>query len=203
MIFKRKKNMSENVGNNSQTLNENADNMSEQVESVVSSQDAPAAASIVEVNSEKIEMLIAEVEEHKEKYLRLAAEYDNFRKRSRKERFELEQSAGKDVIKSLLVVMDDMDRAAKQLSSSNDLELIREGVQLVFNKMRSTLEKKGLRRMETKTEPFNPDLHEAITEIPVPDPDMDGKIFDVVEPGYYLNDMLIRHAKVVLAKATE
>jgi len=195
--------MSENVGNNSQTLNENADNMSEQVESVVSSQDAPAAASIVEVNSEKIEMLIAEVEEHKEKYLRLAAEYDNFRKRSRKERFELEQSAGKDVIKSLLVVMDDMDRAAKQLSSSNDLELIREGVQLVFNKMRSTLEKKGLRRMETKTEPFNPDLHEAITEIPVPDPDMDGKIFDVVEPGYYLNDMLIRHAKVVLAKATE
>jgi molecular chaperone GrpE len=158
---------------------------------------------MVEVNEEKMEMLRAEIEEQKEKYLRLVAEFDNFRKRSRKEHYELEQTAGKDVIVSLLVVLDDMDRAARQLDTTEDVSVIKEGVSLVFNKLRSAMQKRGLVAMEAQGAAFDPDIHEAITEIPVPDPTMQGKIIDVIEPGYYLNEKLIRCAKVVIGSSTD
>ncbi|WP_276132493.1 nucleotide exchange factor GrpE [Polluticoccus soli] len=141
-----------------------------------------------------------DLDEAKDKYVRLVAEFDNFRKRNAKERLELISTAGKDIVQSLLVVLDDMERAEKQLETTDDVKAIKEGVMLVFNKLRSTLQHRGLKAMESKNEAFNPDMHEAITEIPVPSDDMKGKVIDEVEKGYYLNDKLIRHAKVVVGK---
>ena len=110
------------------------------------------------------------------------------------------QTAGKDVIQSLLEILDDSDRAMKQLETSEDLATIKEGISLVFNKLHSALQQKGLKVMDSKGQDFDPDMHEAITEIPAPTPDMAGKIIDVIQPGYYLNDKLIRYAKVVVGK---
>ena len=146
------------------------------------------------------EKLKAEVAEMKDKYLRLMAEFDNFKRRTAKEREELRQTAGKDVIQSMLVVLDDVDRATKQMDSSDDLENIKEGIVLVFSKLRNTLQQKGLKKMESLHTDFVADLHEAITEIPAGNEKLQGKVMDEIEPGYYLNDKLIRHAKVVVGK---
>jgi molecular chaperone GrpE len=206
MIFKKKKAMHDNLKNNTNQENNNADNLSEQTqndETLSTGTSNNTANAVVEINEEKIELLQMELDEQKDKYVRLAAEYDNFRRRSRKEHYDLEQSAGKEVITSLLVVLDDIDRASKQMETSDDIKVIKEGVTLVFNKMRAIMQKKGLRLMETNKEEFNPDLHEAITEIPVTSEEMQGKIIDVIEPGYYLNDKLIRCAKVIIGKVNE
>ncbi len=146
-----------------------------------------------------IEKLQAELEEQKDKYLRLFAEFDNFKRRNAKERIELIQTAGKDVIISMLGVMDDCDRAEKQLAESNDIKTQREGIQLVFNKLRSTLQGRGLTAMESVNTEFDVEKHEAITEIEVPEK-MKGKVVDEIEKGYYLNGKLIRFAKVVVGK---
>jgi molecular chaperone GrpE len=143
--------------------------------------------------------LAAELKEQKDKYLRLMAEFDNFRRRTAKERLELMQTAGKDVIVSLLDVLDDCDRAEKQLHSNNDIAVQKEGIQLVFNKLRSTLTSKGVKAMEAINTDFDVEKHEAITEIPVP-AELKGKVIDEVTKGYYLNDKLIRFAKVVVGK---
>jgi molecular chaperone GrpE len=148
----------------------------------------------------EVEKLKAEVDAAKDKFLRLQAEFDNFRRRSAKERIELMQTAGRDVINEMLVVVDDAERAQKQLESTDDVKSIREGVTLVFNKLRNVLQSKGLKPMETIGTEFNPDLHEAITEIPAPTKDLKGKVVDEVIKGYYLNDKIIRHAKVVVGK---
>jgi len=141
-----------------------------------------------------------EAAEWKDKYLRLVAEFDNFRKRNAKERLELIQTAGKDVITSLLDVLDDSERAQKQLDTSNDAAANKEGVLLVFNKLKNILLSKGLKPMNSNGQEFNPDLHEAITEIPAPSPALKGKVVDEVQKGYYLNDKIIRFAKVVVGK---
>ena len=141
-----------------------------------------------------------ELEEAKDKYLRLAAEFENYKRRNAKERIELIATAGRDIVQSLLDVVDDSERAAKQMETATDVAAIKEGVMLVFNKLRTTLQQKGLKAMESNGTDFDADLHEAITEIPAPSEDMQGKVIDVVQPGYYLNDKLIRHAKVVVGK---
>jgi molecular chaperone GrpE len=146
------------------------------------------------------EKMQAEITELKDKYVRLVAEFDNFRKRNARERLELIQTASKDVLISLLDILDDCDRAQKQIESSKDIEVIKEGVSLVFNKLRNTIQSKGVKPMETINQPFNPDLHEAITEVPAPEPGMKGKVMDEVQKGYYLNDKIIRFAKVVVGK---
>jgi molecular chaperone GrpE len=147
-----------------------------------------------------LEKLKAELEETKDKYIRKVAEFDNFKRRSAKERIDMIQLAGRDVITGLLDVLDDCDRAQKQLESSDDINAIKEGVMLVFNKLRSTMTAKGVKPMETLHQDFNPDLHEAITEIPAPSPELVGKVVDELVKGYYLNDKIIRHAKVVVGK---
>jgi molecular chaperone GrpE len=149
---------------------------------------------------EEIERLKDEVQEQKDKYLRLFAEFDNFRKRSARENLELRQTAGKEVIVSLLDVLDDSDRAEKQLQTTENITQIREGVQLVFSKLRSVLQSKGLKAMQSIGAEFDVEKHEAITEIPVPDPALKGKVIDEVQKGYYLNDKIIRFAKVVIGK---
>jgi len=148
----------------------------------------------------QIEKLSGELAEQKDKYLRLLAEFDNFRRRTAKENIELRQTAGKEVIISLLDVLDDCERAEKQIEKTDDVKQVRDGVKLVFDKLRKTLQAKGLRAMESINTPFDVENHEAITEIPAPNDKMKGKVIDEVQKGYYLNDKLIRFAKVVVGK---
>jgi molecular chaperone GrpE len=148
----------------------------------------------------ELEKVKAELEEAKDKFLRKVAEFDNFRRRSAKERLELTQTAGREVITGMLDVLDDCDRAQKQLETTGNIDQIKEGVMLVFNKLRNVLQAKGLKAMETIGKDFDADLHEAITEIPAPTRELKGKVVDEVMRGYYLNDKIIRHAKVVVGK---
>jgi molecular chaperone GrpE len=146
----------------------------------------------------EIEQLKAELEESKDKYLRLFAEFDNFKKRSIKERFELLKTAAQETITALLPILDDFDRAKKSADSGN--EVFSEGVQLVYQKLYSTLEYKGLKSMDSNGADFDPEWHEAVTDIPAASEDMKGKIIDTIEKGYVLNEKIIRYAKVVVAK---
>ncbi len=149
---------------------------------------------------DEVAKLKAELEEQKDKYVRLFAEFDNYKRRSSKERIEFIQTAGKEVITSLLDVLDDCDRAEKQMQETNDSDQIKEGVQLVFNKLRKTLQARGLKAMESLHTEFDVEKHEAITEISVNDKKLKGKVVDEIQKGYYLNDKLIRFAKVVVGK---
>ena len=147
----------------------------------------------------EIEKLKAQIDELNDKYLRHVAEFENFKRRNAKERIELIQTAGKDVITDLLDVLDDSERAERSMEGGEDLSTIKEGIHLVFNKLRNSLAAKGLKPMETKGVDFNADLHEAVTEIDA-GPDMQGKIVDEIHKGYYLNDKIIRFAKVVVGR---
>jgi len=161
------------------------------------------AAENVDATTEQEEALAQkaqELGEMKDKYLRLAAEFDNFRRRTAQERLEERQTAGRDLVTSLLDVLDDSDRAEKVLSGDHDPETMKEGVRLVFQKLRSILEAKGLKPMEVLEQEFDTDLHEAIAEVPAPTPALQGKVIDQVQKGYKLNDKIIRFAKVVVGK---
>lgn len=147
-----------------------------------------------------IEKLQAELQEQKDKYLRLFAEFDNFRRRTAKENIELRQTAGKEIIISLLDVLDDCDRAERQMENDTDIEHVKAGAKLIFNKLRKILQSKGLKEMHSVHKEFDVEKHEAITEIPVENPKQKGKVVDEIEKGYYLNDKLIRFAKVVVGK---
>lgn len=149
---------------------------------------------------ENVKQMEVQLQESKDKYLRLYAEFDNFKKRTMKERLELLKSASQDIVTALLPVLDDFDRAKKSADDENTEEHFSEGVSLVYHKLYSTLHQKGLSKMESNNQVFDPELHEAISEIPVPQPEMKGKIIETVEQGYYLNDKIIRYAKVVVGK---
>ncbi len=133
-----------------------------------------------------------------DKYLRLFAEFDNYKRRTLKERSELLQTAGKDVVVSLLPVLDDFDRALKATETATEVTAIREGIMLVQTKLKSILTQKGLKEMESLHTTFDTDIHEAITKIPAPTDDLKGKVVDELEKGYTLNDKVIRFAKVVV-----
>ena len=148
----------------------------------------------------EIEKLKTELTDLNDKYLRLVAEFDNYRKRNNKERLELILTAGKDIIIDLLEILDDCDRAQKQIGSMADLKELDNGILLVFNKLRTMLQNRGLKSMECLHQEFNPDFHEAITDTPAPSEDLKGKVLDELVKGYYLNDKIIRHAKVVVGK---
>jgi molecular chaperone GrpE len=137
-----------------------------------------------------------ELAEAKDKYLRLYAEFDNHRRRTAKEKVDLIQSAGEQLLKELLPVADDFDRAEKSFKDKNDKES--EGFFLIQNKFKKILEQNGVKPMDMSSGEFNPDIHDAITQVPVQDESKKGKIVDVVEKGYILNDKVIRHAKVVV-----
>jgi len=144
------------------------------------------------------ELLKQEVALANDKYLRLYAEFDNFRRRTMKERSELLQTAGLDVIVSLLPVLDDFDRATRYMDNATDVNAVKEGVGLIQQKLKSVLGQKGLKEMQAIGTAFDPELHEAITNIPAPSDKEKGKVIDEVEKGYYLNDKVARHAKVVV-----
>jgi molecular chaperone GrpE len=141
----------------------------------------------------------AELAELKDKYLRLAAEFDNYKRRTTKERADLFKSANQELMVALLPVLDDFERA-RNATATADADAVRESIDIIQTKLNKTLQQKGLTAMEAKGGAFDADLHEAITQIPAPSDDLKGKIVDEVEKGYYLGDKVIRHAKVVLGQ---
>ena len=161
---------------------------------VVSESTEPSVKTNQTTDQDPVSRLKDELAESRDKYLRLYAEFENFRRRTAKERLELIQNANENLMKALLPITDDFDRAEKALKELAPKES--EGITLVLNKFRKILEQNGLKIMDTSSGNFDPDLHEAITQVPVPD--KTGKIIDVVEKGYLLNDKVIRHAKVVV-----
>jgi len=146
----------------------------------------------------EVDKLKEELAQLNDKYVRLFAEFDNYKRRTNQERRDLLQTAGKDVIVSLLGVLDDFERADKAMEKATDVKQVREGVELVHHKLKSLLVQKGLVAMDTKGKTFDADIHEAITSIPAPSQDLKGKVVDEVEKGYLLNDKLIRFAKVIV-----
>ncbi len=139
-----------------------------------------------------------ELAEWKDKYLRLFSDFENFRKRQAKERIELIGTASEGLMVSLLPVMDDFERSMKAFETTNNVDVLKEGIQLVHHKFQKTLEQKGLKPMQSIGELFNPELQEAITQIPVEKESQKGTVIDEVEKGYSLNDKTIRFAKVVI-----
>lgn len=140
----------------------------------------------------------SEAADWKDKYVRLYAEFENFRKRTQKEKSDLILTANEELIRNLLPVVDDFDRAFKNIPQEDSTKALREGVELIYQKYLRTLQQKGLKEMEALGVPFNPELHEAITQLPSPTEDMKGKVMDVLEKGYLLGDKVIRYAKVVI-----
>ena len=186
MLKKKKK---ENT-DNSEVLNEIIDG-NEQVdvqEQNAEFENAPSAEGLL-----KEELKLAN-----DKYLRLYAEFDNFRRRTIKEREEARKMEGKDVIVSLLPVLDDFERALRSMENANDIVPVKEGVTLIQHKLKNILSQKGLKEMESIGEPFDPELHEAITNIPAPAEELKGKVMDEMEKGYFLNDKVVRFAKVIV-----
>ncbi len=145
------------------------------------------------------EQLKAQVEELNDKYIRLLAEFDNFKRRTAKERIELFKVANQETLKAMIVVLDDFDRAQKSMDSASDIDALKEGLKLVHHKLKSTLQAQGLAEMENSIgKVFDTDQHEAVTNIPAPNEEMKGKVVDELEKGYLLNDKVIRFAKVVV-----
>ena len=141
-----------------------------------------------------------ENEEQKDKYLRLSAEFDNYRKRTMKEKAELILNGGEKSISSILPIVDDFERALKNMETATDVAAVKEGVELIYNKFMSVLGQNGVKVIETKEQPLDTDYHEAIAVIPAPNEALKGKILDCVQTGYILNDKVIRHAKVVVGE---
>jgi len=187
--------LSENAhDNNEQNQNEQGNS----TENTTEEASANGNNDIVEVNASKIAELEAKVAEANDKYLRLYSEFDNFRKRSIKEKADLIKSGGEDVFKVVLPVIDDFERAMKAAENATDIAAVSEGVHLIYNKFKTTLKQKGLEEMEAAGKVFDADIMEAITSIPSPTEDMKGKVIDEVEKGYSLNGKVIRFAKVVI-----
>ena len=141
-----------------------------------------------------------ELADLKDKYLRLAAEFENYKRRTSKERIDLFKTANQELMVALLPVLDDFDRARQHTQGTEDAEALRNALDITYNKLSKTLQQKGLAPMDAKGGDFDAELHEAITQIPAPSDDLRGKIVDEIERGYYLGDKVIRHAKVVLGQ---
>ena len=140
------------------------------------------------------------IEEQKDKNLRLSAEFDNYRKRTMKEKAELILNGGEKSLSSILPVVDDFERAIKTMETATDVQAVKEGVELIYNKFMATLAQNGVKVIETKDQPLNTDYHEAIAVNPAPSEAQKGKILDCVQTGYTLNDKVLRHAKVVVGE---
>jgi molecular chaperone GrpE len=141
-----------------------------------------------------------ELAEMKDKYLRLYSDFENFKRRTSKERVEFFKTAGQEIITAMLPVLDDFERATKSMDTAKDVSAVKEGVTLVHHKLKNILTQKGLKEMEAQGKDFDADFHEAITNIPAPSPELKGKVVDAVEKGYFLGDKVIRYAKVVVGE---
>ena len=150
--------------------------------------------------AQELEKANAEIEDQKDKYLRLSAEFDNYRKRTLREKSELIKNGGESALTHLLPVVDDFERALQNIRSAEDIKAVTEGVELIYSKFMSYLSHQNVKPIETVGEPFDAETSEAVAMIPAPEPDMKGKVLDCVQTGYSLNDKVIRHAKVVVGE---
>ena len=164
------------------------------------SQENEASLTEEEKLAQELEKANEQIEEQKDKYLRLSAEFDNYRKRTMKEKAELILNGGEKSISSILPIVDDFERALKNMETATDVAAVKEGVELIYNKFMSVLGQNGVKVIETKEQPLDTDYHEAIAVIPAPNEALKGKILDCVQTGYILNDKVIRHAKVVVGE---
>ncbi|HSZ72946.1 MAG TPA: nucleotide exchange factor GrpE [Cytophagaceae bacterium] len=168
-----------------------------EVNDSIENQELPAEET-QETVLDPIQKIEAELAEMKDKYIRLYSEFENFRRRTSKEKMELVKTAGEDIMISVLPILDDFERALKAIGNDDSTKAIREGIELIYHKTVKTLQSKGLVKMESIGKPFDSDLHEAITQIPVTDAQQKGKVVDEVEAGYFLGEKVIRFAKVVI-----
>ena len=179
-------------------MNEKENIQDENLEQNENNQEQETQEEVAELSQEEI--LTNQLAETNDRFARLSAEFDNYKKRTSKERVELISTAGEKVISKLLTVLDDFDRALNAMSTAQDVESVKQGVELVNSKFRKILENEGLKEMNVVGETFDADFQEAITAIPSPSEDMKNKVIDVVEKGYTLNDKVIRFAKVVIGQ---
>lgn len=162
-------------------------------------QDVDAEEVVVEAEAEpEVDKASRELAELKDKYLRLYADFENFRRRTAREKLDLIGNANEGMLQVLIPVVDDFERAMQSIENTNDVMALKEGVSLIFSKLVRTLEGKGLKPMVSKGELFNADLHESVTQFPAPSDDLKGKVIEEIEKGYYLNDKVIRFAKVIV-----
>ena len=201
-VFKRKNNrvkMNSENENNTELKEENISESKEANQEVKNEDQTQEAAEPI-VEKTELELAQEAALASNDKFLRLYSEFDNFRKRTAKEKLDIIKSASEDVIKNMLPIVDDFKRAMAHNQEVDDAESIKQGFELIFNKLYKSLETKGLKKIEAQGEVFNADIHEAITNIPAPSEDLKGKIVDVVEEGYYLGDKIIRFPKVVIGQ---
>jgi molecular chaperone GrpE len=184
---------SENLNNGQQPHN------TEEVSAVNDSTENNADDS-AETSPTPEELMKQEIDQLNDKYIRLFAEFDNYKRRTAKERLDLMGSANKETVVSMLPVLDDFERAFKAFENANDVTALKEGVELIFTKFKNIMVSKGVKPMESIGQPFNIDFHEAITNIPAPSEELKGKVIDEVEKGYFLNDKVVRFAKVVVGE---
>ena len=175
---------------------ENTENSTVNIESIEQEVKEPDQQDLSAIKSE-LELQIAE---YKDKYLRLSAEFDNYRRRTLKEKMDFIKFAGEDLLKSLLPVVDDFERGLKNIDEATDIGSVKEGILLIYSKFASFISQKGLKEIEALDTEFNTDFHEAITKIPVEDKEKSGKIVDVIQKGYILEDRVVRYAKVVVGE---
>lgn len=174
------------------------ENTGHEEEKIVSEENVDSTANAAEeVKEPTPEEKIAELND---KYLRLYSEFDNYRKRTTKERIELFKTAGQDIMTDLIPVLDDFERALQNMDKKADVKTVRKGVDLVYNKFKNTLENKGLKPFKSIETEFDPEIHDAITKIPAPSKKLKGKVVDEIEKGYKLNEKVIRYAKVVVGE---
>ena len=196
--MEEKEPLTNNTTNDETTQPEtNEQEVQNQAETATEATEAPAAEL---TDAEKLAQAEAEIAELKDKILRQAADFANFRKHSMATHTELILNGGKKVLESLLPILDDMERAEANLAKSEDVETLREGLSLIFQKLQRTLEQQGLKKMETKEAQFDTDYHEAVALFPTEDEQQKNHIIDCVQTGYMLNDKVLRHAKVVVGQ---
>jgi len=196
--MEEKEPLTNNTTNDETTQPEtNEQEVQNQAETATEATEAPAAEM---TDAEKLAQAEAEITELKDKILRQAADFANFRKHSMATHTELILNGGKKVLESLLPILDDMERAEASLAKSEEVETLREGLSLIFQKLQRTLEQQGLKKMETKEAQFDTDFHEAVALFPTEDEQQKNHIIDCVQTGYMLNDKVLRHAKVVVGQ---
>lgn len=176
--------------------NENVAEDTEQQTTAETAEEQQAADPVMQ----ELEAAKATIEEQKDKYLRLSAEFDNYRKRTMKEKAELIKNGGEKAISAILPILDDLERALHNMQSADDVKAMYEGIDLIYQKFLKGLSQEGLQKMEPVGEAFDTDYHEAVALVPAPSEDQKGKVLDCVQTGYKLNDKVIRHAKVVVAQ---
>ena len=202
----KKSEAKKDVNEQEELINNDVENSNEAKENIEGANDENSENTEAEVEKEEKEeiseeeRLGKELLDMKDKYARLSAEFDNYRKRTLKEKMELTKSAGEKLLVDLLPVKDNFERANASIENAKDIDALKEGISLIYNRFSEFLTQQGIKEIETKEVVFDTDVHEAITKIPAPTEELKGKIVDCVEKGYYLNDKVIRFAKVVIGE---